>query len=98
MQSENRTCKRIMFNKTICFQMSIVKPSQLQGIPFSGLGLDISEGGLGLITEFIFRKGDVLKLLIPANEVTTHPAPVFAEVIWTKYAGENFRTGLRFLK
>lgn len=87
-----------MFNKTICFQLSIVKPSQLQSIPFSGLGIDISEDGLGLITEFIFQKGDVLKLLIPANEITTPTAPVFAEVIWTKYVGENFRTGLRFLK
>ena len=42
--------------------------------------MDISEYGLGLISEVTLEKGDILQILLPAISDTT--LPVFAEVRW----------------
>ncbi len=96
MKSEKRLSDRKILNKTIYFELSIMESGQLKNIQFDGLGLDISQDGLRLTTECALKRGEVLKLIFPSNELGI-TLPVFAETVWSKPANGHFRAGLRFL-
>jgi hypothetical protein len=74
-----------------------MESDRMKNIRRNGVCFDISEGGLGMASEYPFIRGEVIKLLLPASEVDT-PLPVFAEVMWAYPSGERFRAGLRFLQ
>lgn len=94
--TENRSGSRTFINKTVCFELHVMESGISRKILYDACCTDISQRGLGLITDVYFKKGEVLKILISANGANT-PAPVFAEVIWSKFSADQFRTGLRFI-
>lgn len=63
---------------------------------FLAQAVDISEGGIGLVTQLPLNEKDVIRLLIPGPEPSTN-LPLRAEVIWSVPARTSTRYGLRFL-
>jgi len=89
--TSRKTFKRPIFLEKVSFELKRAK-----NIRQSGVGLDISDGGLGLTSKFALRTGEVLKLSIPLL-TSGISVPVFAEVRWVHPISRHFRTGLRFL-
>lgn len=61
-----------------------------------GVGYDISEQGLSLLTDCSLGQGEILKLHIPLAEDRAS-VPVFSDVRWIRQESEGFRVGLQFL-
>jgi hypothetical protein len=95
--TEKRSEVRRLFRKQISFQVSATKAGPSRNVGRTGLCVDISSGGIGLVTDCRFQRGEILKLFLPigSEEVI---APVFAEVIWSGPSGSNTISGLKFLK
>jgi hypothetical protein len=62
----------------------------------NGQGIDISSQGLGILTRSAFKKGDVLKVSLPARTDGTF-LPVFSQVVWVERQDKEYRAGLQFL-
>ncbi len=96
---ENLEEKRSFGRKNICkavtLEMSMANYGQGGMHPETGLGVDISQGGIGLITECLLEEGNLLKLYFPVAETKTN-LPVYAQVMWAKPANGKFRAGLSF--
>ena len=93
-ETTKRDGERKPFNSQVHFRLSAVNSKQKTPIQYVGRGVDISEYGLGLISEVHLEKGDILQVLLPAISDTT--LPVFAEVRWL-VPFNSFRVGLQFL-
>ena len=61
-----------------------------------GKAINISVSGVSLTTEVALRKGDYLKveITLPNAQRATR---ALAEVMWVEKAGEQFKSGIRFL-
>lgn len=94
--SKKRENSRKTIHQPVSFELSELKQSRPGNVVKSGLGMDISSGGMGLTTDCALREGDVLKLLLPVAAMAA-TLPVFAEVIWSRPADSGVRAGLRFL-
>jgi hypothetical protein len=73
-----------------------ISGEELENITCEAIGVDISSSGLGVVTDYALKEGDVLKSRIPVIEMDT-ALPVYAEVVWSKPHNGKFRVGLRFL-
>ncbi|MBI4377847.1 MAG: PilZ domain-containing protein [Nitrospinae bacterium] len=96
-EQEKRLKIRSPFNQSISFDMIDLESNILRNISYTGIGVDISEHGLGMISDYTFKKAQVVKLHLPLQEMD-RPFSVFAEVMWSRPAKSHFRTGLRFLQ
>jgi len=96
LSTENRRTARKTFKRTIFLEKVSLELKRAKNIRRSGVGLDISNGGLGLTSKLAFKTGEVLKLSIPLL-TSGISLPVFAEVRWVVPINRHFRTGLRFL-
>jgi hypothetical protein len=96
-EQEKRLKIRSPFNQPISFDMIDVESDILGNISNTGIGVDISEDGLGMISDYTFKKAQVVKLHLPLQEMD-RPFSVFAEVMWSRPANSHFRIGLRFLE
>jgi hypothetical protein len=96
-QKEKRTSARSAFERPIHFDLNFVGSEGLMTIEQEGVGVDISEHGLGLLTGYPLKKGEVLRLHFPLNSAKT-TLPVFAKVAWAKLIEQQFRVGVQFLK
>lgn len=91
-----RSSDRESIHQPVSFELSEIESGRLRNIRKSGLGVDISPGGMGLTTDYPLKEGDVLKLYLPV--AAGHASvPVFTEVIWLRPSDREFRAGLRFL-
>ena len=95
-RAENRQRRRENIGQSIAFEMSERTTGRFENLLKEGFGVDISNGGIGLITDQPLKEGDVLKLLFPVN-ATSANIPVYTEVMWSNPVGGGFRIGLRFL-
>ena len=94
-ETAKRDSERKPFNSQVYFRLSAVNSKQKTHVQYVGRGVDISEYGLGLISEVHLEKGDILQVLLPAiGDITL---PVFAEVRWS-VPFNSFRVGLQFLR
>ncbi|HEY4481635.1 MAG TPA: PilZ domain-containing protein [Candidatus Brocadiaceae bacterium] len=91
---EKRDGERKPFNSQVHFRLSADNSKQKTPVQYVGRGVDISEYGLGLISEVHLERGDILQVLLPVSSDTT--LPVFAEVRWFM-PFNPFRVGLQFL-
>jgi alpha-glucuronidase len=89
---EQRLTERKIFNQPLSFETSHTESFEI--IQKNALGVDISSAGLGLTTEYALKKGEVLKVYIPAADTVL---PFYAEVVWSKPTDNYRRAGLRFL-
>ena len=96
LSNEKRGTSRKTFKRPIFLEKVSLELKRAKNIRTSGVGLDISDGGLGLTSKLAFKIGEVLKLSIPLL-TSGISLPVFAEVRWAHPINRHFRTGLRFL-
>lgn len=95
-RAEKRHRTRENIGRSIAFDMSERASGRFENLLKEGFGVDISKGGIGLITDQPLKKGDVLKLLYPVIDVTVI-IPVYTAVMWSNPVEGGFRVGLRFL-
>jgi hypothetical protein len=93
---EKRNISRTEFVHPISFDRVDNEAEPHKNVSCQGLGVDISEGGLGLSTSHILEKGNVIRLLVPALGGKT-ALPVFSVIRWSEPVGTQFRVGLQFL-
>ena len=92
----DRSCSRKSIRKPVSFELSLMGSGHPVNILKSGVGVDLSSGGMGLTTDYPLHEGDVLKLFFPVDVGNTS-LPVFSEVVWARATDGEFRAGLRFL-
>jgi len=97
INTESRISNRQAYNKAISFELSLIESDQIKNIKSMGTGVDISPDGIGISTNHVLTKGDVLKLHIP-DDIEKSTNTVFAEVVWSRPSNSHFRMGLRFLR
>jgi PilZ domain len=92
---KRKAARRRLFRSMVLFTCSASSdmPRNMQS---DGLGINISDTGLGMYVRQPLFKGEVLKLRFPASAAITM-APVYAEVVWVKPEKDRYRTGLKFL-
>jgi hypothetical protein len=94
--SEKRKINRTGFPQTFPLQMTTEQSGKLELLDNISQGIDISSYGLGMRTNYSFKKGDVVKVQLPSL-VEGALLPVFSQVVWSRKENEGFRVGLRFL-
>lgn len=95
--TDNRTDTRMAFRQAVSFELSTMESGRFANIVEQGLGVDLCLGGMGMTTRYQLKSGDVLKLFFPVTEGETR-LPVYTEVMWSRSAAGECRTGLRFLQ
>ncbi len=93
---KKRAFKRKIFNRPVEFELSVIETGRGENIHRSGEAINISSGGIGLSTACALKRGEVLKLYLPAISRSA-TLPVFSEVVWVRQAGAHVEAGLRFL-
>ncbi len=94
---ENRTGVRRSYSQLVSYGLIAEGINTVKHVQNEGLCVDISDDGMGLLTENALHKGQVIEVYLPANK-TMIKLPVFAEVVWSTPVVDNFRSGLKFLK
>jgi len=95
-QEEKRQSARSAYERLVRFELSSVGSPELMPVRHEGVGVDISEAGIGIFTEYPLKKDEVLKLYLPLNAHRA-TAPVFARVAWATPVNKRFRVGMQFL-
>lgn len=94
--AEKRKSARTPFKRSIKFDLNFSASDGLITIEQEAVVVDISEHGLGLITGYPLKKGEVLRLHFPLNLVKAD-LPVFAKVAWATLIESRVRAGIQFL-
>ena len=96
IREEQRQSARSAYECPIQFEMSSVGSPNLIPLRRKGVGVDISEHGIGIFTDYPLKKNEVLKVFFP---LSSHRAtlPVFAKVAWAMAIDKRFRVGMQFL-
>jgi len=95
-RKEKRKSVRSSYENPIQFELSSLGSEELMPVRRDGVGVDISEHGIGIFTNYPLKKDEVLKLYFPLNSVRA-TLPVFARVAWAMPAEKRFRVGMQFL-
>ncbi|MBI5583053.1 MAG: PilZ domain-containing protein [Deltaproteobacteria bacterium] len=93
---EKRTSQRSEFPHMICFDLLAGKGNRYVNVPCRGMGIDISEGGIGLTFDRTLEKDKVIRVLLPVLGGGAE-VPVFSVIRWSEAVGPQFRVGLQFL-
>lgn len=94
--TEQRYDTRKSLQQNVSFELSTMEHGRPSNIVEQGVSVNLSQGGLGMITGYPLKSGEVVKLLFPVTEDAAR-VPVFTEVMWSEPAGAEYRVGLRFL-
>lgn len=95
-KEKKRGLKRKIFNRRVNFELSVIEEGRRENILKSGEAINISSGGIGLSTTYALKRGEILKLYLPAI-ARSAVLPVFSEVVWVNRVGRHVEAGLRFL-
>lgn len=95
IKADLRKCVRKPFTSTIKYSIMVLDTGEWRKLHKSGISFDISEGGLGMVTDYPFKAGDILtfdeEILINSITVKTAIAK------WSKSEDESYRVGLGFI-
>lgn len=90
--------KRAFRRKSMCQTVRLetkARSGHLEYAQGNVLGVDISNRGIGVITNRRLEEGAVVKLYFLLPETNTS-LPIYAKVVWAKPAHGKFRAGLCF--
>ena len=90
-----KAATRRIFRGMVLFTCSAF-PELHRSMQSDGLGINISDTGLGMYVRQPLFKGEVLKLRFPAD-AAIEAVPDYAEVVWVRQEKDRYRTGLKFL-
>lgn len=93
-QNCRRRYPRKSFAIPVEYSVSRLEFRELKKVHKSGMTTDISDKGLGLITDFPLEPGHVL--ILNSND-NSHPFPKIAIVRWTIPITNSYRVGLEFV-
>jgi hypothetical protein len=91
-----RECLRTPFVRPIRYSVSVLDMKELKRIHDTAVSIDISKGGIGIITNYPLKAGHILNFdnEIKMNDITAKSAIVrWAE----KINGNKYRVGLKFV-
>lgn len=91
--NEKRAYKREPYAQPIKFLVNIYEVYEVKKVTAEGIGVDISNGGIGFITECPLEPGHVLRFLV------TDENPLIADgglVKWAVSNGSSTRVGVQF--
>jgi c-di-GMP-binding flagellar brake protein YcgR len=94
-----RQAQRFLLSINVTYEMSVHENSwQPAEKPTQGTVVNVSTGGLCLMTDEALKVGQVLKMALPLPSVEA-TAPTLAEVRWVQKENSagTFQAGLRFL-
>jgi hypothetical protein len=94
--SEKRRIDRTEFPHTFHLHLTTEQSGRLELLEAISQGIDINSHGLGIRTNYSFRKGDVVRVQLPSQAEGTF-LPVFSQVVWSRKENDGFRVGLQFL-
>jgi PilZ domain len=90
-----KAAARRIFRSMVLFTCSAY-PDLHRSMQSDGLGINISDTGLGMYVRQPLFKGEILKLRFP-SDVSITSVPLYAEVVWVRQEKDRYRTGLKFL-
>jgi len=93
---EKRRIRRKKFSHRLALDLVAEKAREVKNILIQGVGLDISQGGIGLVAEYPLKEGKLVRLFVPVQGKKTM-VPVFSIIKWSKPMESQFRAGLQFL-
>ncbi len=96
MALEKRESVRKNFCREIEMESMTMERGKIGSVLRKARCVDISRGGVGIMTESELRKGEVLKLFMPLEGFDL-TLPVYAQVMWASPGDKEFRAGIRFL-
>lgn len=88
--SEKRQFERISMNRNIRYSVTVIDFRDLKKLTLSGDIIDISDGGLGIRTDYPLESGHVLAF---HKEIARETGVVQ----WRARIDESFRVGIRFV-
>ncbi|MEW6416726.1 MAG: PilZ domain-containing protein [Nitrospirota bacterium] len=91
-----REYSRTQFVRTIRYSISVLDMKELKRIQDTAVSIDISKGGLGIITNYPLKTGHILDF---DNEVKMDDITAKSAVVrWAeKINGNKYRVGLKFI-
>ncbi len=97
-RTESRVYRRWVHARPVYFEKGPLdaRAGDPGRVHFLAQAVDLSQGGIGLVTDLPLHEKDVIRVLIPGPEPSTN-LPFRAEVIWAVPAKTGTRYGLRFL-
>lgn len=93
---EKRGSDRWDLEQPVTFELTVLSAGILTNLMADGVGIDLSAGGMGLVTEYPLQGGEVLKIFFPVTQGEAR-LPILTEVMWAAPNASRYRTGLRFL-
>jgi hypothetical protein len=95
IRADLRKNVRKPFVSTIKYSISVLDMGEWKKIHTTGISVDISEGGLGMLTDYPLKAGDMITLdeEIEIDGITVRTAIVK----WSKQEGGKYRVGLGFI-
>ncbi len=97
IKNEKRSSKRRNFKKPVYVEQSILESQNPKVIKYVCQGIDISQNGIGLISNRPLKKGSVVRLILPPIKKDTE-FTTFAKTVWSKKINGSYRVGLNFLR
>lgn len=94
--SEKRAGTRESLAQAISFELTAIDAGKIENVVIQGLGVDLSDGGMGMTTHHPLKEGEVIRIFFPVTEGQTK-VPILTEVMWSRYLAGEYRSGLRFL-
>jgi hypothetical protein len=95
IKADLRKYVRKPFVSTIKYSIMVLDTGEWRKLHKTGISTDISEGGLGMVTDYPFKAGDMLtfdeEILINSITVKT------AIVKWSRSEGDSYRVGVGFI-
>lgn len=93
---EKRSCPRMVLNQVVefeCVDKALGPPAEVRAV---GIGRDISDAGVSLLTDCLLHRGEVLTVHVPLEEDAAI-RPVLSEVKWIQPTRHGIRVGLKFI-
>lgn len=97
---ERRQLPRVALRRAVTYETGVLPDGQLMlaGKRLSGSLINISNGGICIMTRHRLDKDMVLKVNLPVSEISP-AAPTLAQVMWVMSDPKRreYRTGFRFI-
>ena len=95
--NEKRKYKRIPFVKAIIYSASALKMDELDEFFNDGVAVNVSEGGLGMITDYPLKVGDIVTF---KHEIKVKKIVASSSIVrWAReIETDRYRVGLEFFR
>lgn len=93
---EKRSCPRTVLNQVVefeCVDTVLGPPAEIRA---TGIGRDISDAGVSLLTNCLLHRGEVLTVHVPM-EAEAATRSVLSEVTWIQPTRHGIKVGLKFI-